>query len=256
MQQQEAEMDNEQVKEVNRERIDANNKQKALDYLEEVKAQDELWRLAANEFVLAHSGGAAIRTDSLFVCKEANLNVLESAARNTLSLRPSREALETAWEYCKRQGNLCAQLEDSLTAAEKDVIVKRTIAGMLGVAPKYLGNVRTGDTREQTLDEALVGRYTAEDYKAVEAASGEAFRRAAILKMRTTPQYEGKQSLYPAQRPPKPTLDTKPVPDFIKALTYKEIMGANSETLTRWYKYPGAKEEVNNILRRHRRGEK
>jgi hypothetical protein len=46
------------------------------------------------------------------------------------------------------------------------------------------------------------------------------------------------------------------VRDFIKALTYKEIMGANSETLTRWYKYPGAKEEVNNILRRHRRGEK
>jgi hypothetical protein len=224
--------------------------------LEEVRQQDELWRLAINEFVLAHSGGAAIRTDQLFVCKEANLDVLEKTARNTLSLRPSRNALETAWTYCKQQGNLCAQLEDSLTAAEKDLIVKRAICSKLGLAPKYVANFRSGETTEQTLDEVLAGKYTAADYLAMEATLGESFRRAAIAKMRTTPAYEGKQSLYPAQRPPKPTLDTKPVRDFIKALTYKEIMGANSETLTRWYKYPGAKEEVNNILRRHRRGEK
>jgi len=225
------------VKELNAARIAANNRDKADEYAAEQALTDNLWAAAVNSFVEKHSGSAAIRADSVFVCKEANLHVVLETAKK-MNLMPSIGALETAWMHCKDQ--LCGGLEDKLTEAEKDKIV----AG-------YLCQRKGLDSRLPLAQ--LRKHWTKEEWNLAFEACGPKFRKRAI-ENDYVPKLTGLRVAPQVFRPQFPEVPV--VPECVRDLTFDRLVKMPASEQQNLMRVPGAKEHMQTVIDKHHRGYK
>jgi hypothetical protein len=227
----------EEVKALNDKRIEQGHRDRAEDFAEEQVLEENDWQLALNAFVAKHSGASAIRADSLLVCKEANVHLILVTAKK-LNLRPSVAALETAWESCKSE--LCDNLEDRLTDEEKDKIVAGYLCDRKGLNPLLSFS-------------KLQKSWTETEWDAAYEACKPKFRLRAVEK-NYKPRLDGERILPQIKRPDFPPATV--IPDQVKDLTYKQLIEMKPDQQSRLMRIPGAKEHMDRVIDKYRKGSK
>ncbi len=223
------------VKEINAARIAANNRDKADEYAAEQALIDNDWAAAANAFVEAHSGAAAIRADTVFVCIEANLHLVLTTAKQ-MNLMPSVGALETAWMRCKDQ--LCGALEDKLTSAEKDKIVAGYLCQRKGLDPR----LPVAQLRKN---------WTKEEWHLAYEACGPKFRKRAI-ENDYIPKLTGLRVAPQVFRPQ--FAEVPVVPECVRGLSFSDLKSMSASKQKSLMSVPGAKAAMQDIINRHLAG--
>jgi hypothetical protein len=241
----------EEIKALNAERLAEGARDRAEDFATQQAIDDNNWLVYLNEFILAHTGRAGIERDSLFESKESNTHVLLMIAKE-MGLRPSLSALEQAWTEGITTGKLLPV--PGLPQEDKDVIVKKYLIEKYKLGPRNKSTASESERRP--LDETLSQlKLTDEEWKAAwaaaEVACAPAFRRAAASRD-VKPVTTGSRIVPQVFKPELPSVTI--IPECVRHLTYLDLMTMKSDEQLRMMRVPGAKEYMQEIINKHRRG--
>jgi hypothetical protein len=177
----------EQVKAINDDRIDENNRRKAEAYAAQL-AHDEA--VCLNAFLKKHTGMMALQNGTVFDCFEANVDVLMKAARSMhVRWDTTGQVLEEVWRECESK---LAKYRTTLSDAEKDRVIRA-----------YLYETKK-------LDPNKIYRFSQEEKDAAEPFCQERFRRAEARR-----DYQAQTTEHPMKHAPqqfRPSFPTPPLP--------------------------------------------